>query len=78
MGLVAWMLLRTILFSIIGNTVYKWFARTKTGVWFDKKVHNLLTKVTGRVEHLEIMDDNENGRRPNGDRTGGDKSDKQP
>lgn len=78
MGLVAWMLLRTILFSIIGNTVYKWFARTKTGVWFDKKVHNLLTKVTGRVEHLEIMDDNENGRSPNGDRTGGDKSDKQP
>ena len=78
MGLVAWMLLRTILFSIIGNTVYKWFARTKTGVWFDKKVHNLLTKVTGRVEHLEIMDDNENGRSPNVDRTGGDKSDKQP
>jgi len=78
MGLFAWMLLRTILFSIIGNTVYKWFARTKTGVWFDKKVHNLLTKVTGRVEHLEIMDDNENGRSPNGDRTGGDKSDKQP
>ena len=78
MGLFAWMLLRTILFSIIGNTVYKWFARTKTGVWFDKKVHNLLTKVTGRVEHLEIMDDNENGRSPNGNRTGGDKADKQP
>ena len=78
MGLFAWMLLRTILFSIIGNTVYKWFARTKTGVWFDKKVHNLLTKVTGRVEHLEIMDDNENGRSPNGNRTGGDRSDKQP
>ena len=75
MGLVAWMLLRTILFSIIGNTVYKWFARTKTGVWFDKKVHNLLTKVTGRVEHLEIMDDNENGRSP--PRTD-DLSDKQP
>jgi hypothetical protein len=75
MGLVAWMLLRTILFSIIGNTVYKWFARTKTGVWFDKKVHNLLTKVTGRVEHLEIMDDNENGRSPP---RSGDKSDKQP
>jgi len=75
MGLVAWMLLRSILFSIIGNTVYKWFARTKIGIWFDKKVSKLLTKVTGRVEHLEIMDDNENGRSP--PRTG-DKSDKQP
>jgi hypothetical protein len=73
MGLVAWMLLRSILFSIIGNTVYKWFARTKIGIWFDIKVSKLLTKVTGKVEHLEIMDDNENGRSP--PRTG-DKSDK--
>jgi hypothetical protein len=63
------MLLRTILFSIIGNIVYKWFARTKIGIWFDMKVSNLLTKVTGRVEHLEIIDDNENGRSP--PRTGG-------
>ena len=75
MGLVAWMLIRTILFSIIGNTVYKWFAKTKMGIWFDIKVSKLLTKVTGKVEHLEIMDDNENGRSP--PRTG-DKSDKQP
>lgn len=75
MGLVIWMLIRSILFSIIGNTVYKWFARTKMGIWFDKKVSKLLTKVTGKVEHLEIMDDNENGRSPL--RTG-DKSDKQP
>ena len=73
MGLVAWMLLRSILFSIIGNTVYKWFAQTKKGIWFDIKVSKLLTKVTGKVEHLEIMDDNENGRSP--PRTG-DKSNK--
>ena len=45
------------------------------GIWFDKKVSKLLTKVTGKVQHLEIMDDNENGRSP--PRTG-DKSDKQP
>ena len=74
MPIIVWMLLRSILFSIIGNTVYKWFARTKMGIWFDRKVHNLLTKVTGKVEHLEIMDDNENGRSPNG--RGGDKSNK--
>lgn len=48
------------------------------GIWFDKKVSKLLTKVTGKVEHLEILDDNENGRSPNGNRTDGDKSDKQP
>ena len=58
MSLVLWMLLRTILYSIIGNTIYKWFARTKMGIWFDKKVSNFLTKITGKVEHLEILDDN--------------------
>ena len=62
MSLVLWMLLRTILYSIIGNTIYKWFARTKMGIWFDKKVSNFLTKIIGKVEHLEILDDNENGR----------------
>ena len=69
MGILFWALLRTIIFSIIGNTIYKWFIKTKYGIWFDKKMSNLLTKVTGRVEHLEIIDDNENGRSP--PRTGG-------
>ena len=75
MGILFWALLRSIIFSCIGNSFYKWFARTKMGIWFDKKMSNLLTKVTGKVEHLEIMDDNENGRSPS--RTGV-KSDKQP
>jgi len=55
MGIIVWMLIRTILFSIIGNTVYKWFARTKIGIWFDEKVSNLLTHITGKVEHLELV-----------------------
>ena len=73
MGLVAWRLLRSILFSIIGNTVYKWFAQTKMGLWFDKKISNLLTKVTGKVKHLETINDNENSNSPSGT---GDKSSK--
>ena len=73
MGLVAWMLLRSILFSIIGNTVYKWFARTKIGIWFDIKVSKLLTKVTGKVQHLEINENNEDDNSPSGT---GDKSSK--
>ena len=73
MGLVAWMLIRTILFSIIGNTVYKWFAKTKMGIWFDNKMSNLLTKVTGKVQHLEINENNEDGNSPSGT---GDKSSK--
>ena len=75
---IIWKILLSILLSTVGNSFYKWFARTKMGIWFDKKVSKLLTKVTGKVEHLEILDDNENGRSPNGNRTDGDKSDKQP
>ena len=72
---IIWKILLAILMSTIGNSFYKWFAKTKMGIWFDKKMNNLLTKVTGKVEHLEIMDDNENGRSPSGTCV---KSDKQP
>jgi hypothetical protein len=45
----------------VGNSFYKWFAKTKMGKWFDKKMENIMSKVTSKVEHLEIKDDNENG-----------------
>jgi len=61
MTLFAWMLIRTILFSIIGNAVYKWFSKTEMGKWFDNKMENIMSTVTSKVEHLEIQDDNENG-----------------
>ena len=48
MGILFWMLLRSILFSMIGNTFYKWFAGTTWGIWFDYKVQLLLDKVTGK------------------------------
>jgi len=64
MGLFAFMLLRTILFSIIGNSVYKWFSKTEMGKWFDKKMEMIMSTVTKKVEHLEIKNDNENGSSP--------------
>ena len=39
------MLLRTILFSVIGNSFYKWFQKTKPGIWFDKKLDWMLSKI---------------------------------
>ena len=33
---------------MIGNTFYKWFAGTRTGIWFDYKVQLILDKVTGK------------------------------
>mgnify|MGYP003116599388 FL=1 len=58
---IVWKLLLTILLSTVGNSFYKWFAKTKMGIWFDKKMENIMSKVTSKVEHLEIKDDNENG-----------------
>ena len=50
MGVLFWMLARTILFSMIGNTFYKWFSGTTWGIWFDIKVQSILNKVTGKHE----------------------------
>ena len=57
-----WKIVIAILMSCIGNSVYKWFSKTKMGVWFDAKISLLLTKATGKVDHLALMDDNENNR----------------
>ena len=50
MGILIWMLLRTILFSMIGNSFYKWFAGTTWGIWFDYKVQTILYKVVRKEE----------------------------
>jgi len=53
MGVLFWMLARTILFSMIGNSFYKWFSKTKWGIWFDKKFSSLLNKVTNKEEQAK-------------------------
>ena len=54
MGIMFWMLARTIIFSMIGNSFYKWFAKTKWGIWFDKKFSALLNKVTHKEEQAQL------------------------
>ena len=61
---ILWRILLAILLSTVGNSFYKWFAKTKMGIWFDKKMENIMSTVTKKVEHLEIQDDNENGSSP--------------
>ena len=61
---IIWKLLLTILLSTVGNSFYKWFAKTKMGKWFDNKMEKIMSTVTKKVEHLEIQDDNENGSSP--------------
>ena len=54
MGIIFWMLLRSILFSMIGNTFYKWFAGTTWGIWFDMKMKSILNKVTHQEEKAKV------------------------
>jgi len=50
MGLLFWFVLKSIISSLIGKSFYKWFQKTKWGIWFDKKMSNFLDKVTGKHE----------------------------
>ena len=39
---------------MIGNSFYKWFAKTKWGIWFDKKFSSILNKVTHKEEQAQL------------------------
>ena len=54
MSILFWMLLRSMLFSVIGNTFYKWFAGTSWGIWFDAKMKSVLNKVTHKEEQAQL------------------------
>ena len=53
MGILFWILIRTIIFTVIGNTFYKWFATTKIGKKFDTIVAKLLNKITQKEESVK-------------------------
>jgi hypothetical protein len=44
-SILLWALLRSIIFSCIGNSFYKWFQKTKYGIWFDIKLDKLLSRI---------------------------------
>ena len=50
MGFLFWFILRSMMMGVIGNSFYKWFATTKTGKWFDKKLSDIMNKVTSKHE----------------------------
>lgn len=45
MGILFWALLRSIIFSCIGNSFYKWFQKTKIGIWFDSQLDRMLSTI---------------------------------
>ena len=54
MSVLFWFLLKSIISSLIGKSFYKWFQKTKYGVWWDAKVSALLNKVTNKHQEAEL------------------------
>ena len=48
MGLLFWFVVKAIISSLIGKSFYKWFQKTKYGLWWDTKMSNILDKVTNK------------------------------
>ncbi|SVA15951.1 uncharacterized protein METZ01_LOCUS68805 [marine metagenome] len=46
--------MKSIISSLIGKSFYKWFQKTKYGVWWDAKVSALLNKVTHKHKEAEL------------------------
>mgnify|MGYP001165127454 FL=1 len=49
-----WFIIKSILAGVIGNSFYKWFQGTKTGIWFDARLRSLLDNVTHK-EHKAAL-----------------------
>jgi hypothetical protein len=52
MGILFWALLRSIIFSCIGNSFYKWFSKTKIGIWFDASLDRMLSIIMRKEDAL--------------------------
>ena len=50
MGILFWALLKSIIFSCIGNSFYKWFSKTKIGIWFDNKLARMLNIIVRKED----------------------------
>ena len=43
-------IIKAILTGIIGSSFYVWFKKTSMGVWFNKKLDKVMTKVVNRCD----------------------------
>ena len=45
-----WVLIKVIVLNIIASAFWLWFKDTKAGLWFSKKVDNLLTNIAKKTD----------------------------
>ena len=69
MGLLFWFVVKAIISSLIGKSFYKWFQKTKYGLWWDTKMSNILDRVTNKHDEavskkvqLDMFDNNKSGK----------------
>ena len=69
MGLLFWFVVKSIISSLIGKSFYKWFQKTKYGLWWDTKMSNILDRVTNKHDEavskkvqLDMFDINKSGK----------------
>jgi len=69
MGLLFWFVVKSIISSLIGKSFYKWFQKTKYGLWWDTKMSNILDRVTNKHDEavskkvqLDMFDNNKSGK----------------
>ena len=47
-------IVKAVLTGIIGSSFYAWFKTTQMGVWFDKKLDRLMSRVSNRLD-IEVL-----------------------
>ena len=69
MGLLFWFVVKAIISSLIGKSFYKWFQKTKYGLWWDTKMSNILDRVTNKHDEavskkvqVDMFDNNKSGK----------------
>ena len=45
-----WVLIKVIVLNVIASAFWMWFKDTKAGLWFSKKVDNLLTHIAKKTD----------------------------
>ena len=69
MVIIFWFVVKSIISSLIGKSFYKWFQKTKYGLWWDTKMSNILDRVTNKHDEavskkvqLDMFDNNKSGK----------------
>ena len=62
-----WVLIKVIVLNVIASAFWMWFKDTKMGLWFSKRVDNLLTHIAKKTDVDVLKKDKDDERVKNSD-----------